>query len=175
MTVPATWIKAIRRPRPAGEISSCSPKNNYVKVTHCFWPNKGSDDEKKVGRLIKECSEPDEGKWVCLDGSLKGFFNSMKEAEAYITEKLGTESTENDVDRLLAVGDKAARPAEEKERKGNKTKGSKTPSALSCAATTSSSTPTSVKQTSSTPSTSGIYVHFCRIEIIRHVVSQNFR
>ena len=42
-----------------------------------------------------------------IDGVLKGFFSSVKEAES-ISKKIGTRSAESDVERLGRMGDKAA-------------------------------------------------------------------
>lgn len=109
MTVPASWVKSTRT------------DGNYkttVKRTHCCWPKAGSADEKKVRHLIRECSDPDEENWLFLEGSLKGFFDNYKEAERYITDKLGTESTETELERLLTIGDRAAQ--QEKQSKGKK-------------------------------------------------------
>ena len=125
--------------------------------TKCFWPKKGSNDELNVRKLIKVCSDPDVNKWDLLAGVFKGFYNSHRESDAYITEKLGTFSTssltdtEENLDILEKKGDLAVKKkqSEKKSRPSPRTFGdivSRSPNVAR--------TPTSMSQPGHNPSPS---------------------
>ena len=83
MSIPSSWI--------------VKEMNNIVdKMSWCYWPKKGSTDEKQVKKLIKNCSEPHTKSWVVLPGRIKNSFKSLREAESYVNEKIGTISTTTD-------------------------------------------------------------------------------
>lgn len=99
MSVPSSWIVE-------------EPKNKAnKKISWCYWPNKGSTEEKQVRGLIKNCSDPHAESWSVLPGRIKGSFKSFKEAESYVSEKIGTISTSTDTEingNLLKLQHEAA-------------------------------------------------------------------
>lgn len=107
LTVPASWIKSCNKVSTAeGSVEDDCSQTVDKKTTgaYCFWPHKNSTDEKNVRRLIANWSDPDKQNWLCLPGVLKGFFNTFKEAEAMITEKVGTKSTDSEIERVICSG-----------------------------------------------------------------------
>lgn len=86
MSIPSSWIVE-------------EPKNKANKKTSwCYWPNKGSADEKRLDKLIKICSDPHPESWSMLPGRIKGSFKSLKEAESFVGEIIGTISTNTDIE-----------------------------------------------------------------------------
>lgn len=83
MSIPSSWIVK-------------EPKNKVDKTSWCYWPNKGSTDEQQVKKLIKNCSDPHPKSWAVLPGRIKSRFKSLREAESYVSEKIGTISTTTD-------------------------------------------------------------------------------
>lgn len=75
MSVPSSWILD-------------EPKSKVDKTSWCYWPKKGSTDEKDVKKLIRNCSDPHPMSWSTLPGRIKGSnFKGWNEAESYVTEK----------------------------------------------------------------------------------------
>ena len=83
MSIPSSWIVK-------------EPKHKVDKTSWCYWPIKGSTDEQQLKKLIKNCSDPHPKSWSVLPGRIKNSFKSLREAESYVSEKIGTISTTAD-------------------------------------------------------------------------------
>lgn len=93
LTVPKGWVRSVK--------TSSETTGTEKLKTKCFYPIEGSEEESRVRKLTSMCSDPDLNNWKLLDGVVKGIFSSQREAEAYITDKLGTLSsgTVTDIDK----------------------------------------------------------------------------
>ena len=71
----------------------------------CWWPTKGSADEDNVTNLIRNCSLPDEDKWMQLSGFHLGTHETYESAERALRQREGTAPTTDDDSQFTEIND----------------------------------------------------------------------
>ena len=70
---------------------------------------------RNVNRLIQSCAEANKATYLQLEGITKGKFDSIQEADDYISIKSGKDSTESEFERLITIGQAAFRKQKQRE------------------------------------------------------------